>query len=188
MLIGRNINAKEKVMTRATLPIVAAILITGCAEVPANPSRLESAGPSQLDATQGGGVATLSRIDTSLGHGGAELSATLTGAAEVPGPGDPDGSGMVRITLNPGAGEVCFNLEVSNIEAATASHIHPGGPTVAGPPVVTLAPPPSAGSSTACVSADRELVLAIRKNPSEYYVNVHNAEFPGGAIRGQLAP
>ena len=175
-------------MTRATLLIVAALVATGCAEMPASPSRLESAGPRRLDLTQGGGVATTqSRIDPSLGHGGAAISATLTGAAEVPGPGDPDGSGTARVTLNPGEGEVCFNLEVDNIGAATASHIHVGGATVAGPVVVTLAPPPSGGSSTACVSADRELVLEIRKNPSEYYVNVHNAEFPGGAIRGQLS-
>lgn len=175
-------------MTRATLLIVAALVATGCAEMPASPSRVESAGPARLDLTQGADVATTrSRIDTSLGHGGAEVSATLTGAAEVPGPGDPDGSGTARITLNPGAGEVCFNLEVNNIEAATASHIHVGGTTVAGPVVVTLAPPPSAGSSTACVSADRELVLEILKSPSDYYVNVHNADFPGGAIRGQLS-
>jgi hypothetical protein len=26
----------------------------------------------------------------------------------------------------------------------------------------------------------------IRSNPSGFYVNVHNAKFPGGAIRGQF--
>ncbi|MBS1786273.1 MAG: CHRD domain-containing protein [Acidobacteria bacterium] len=26
----------------------------------------------------------------------------------------------------------------------------------------------------------------IMKNPGNYYVNVHTAEFPNGAIRGQL--
>ncbi len=35
-------------------------------------------------------------------QGGAKLTTTLTGAAEVPGPGDPDGSGTATITLNPG--------------------------------------------------------------------------------------
>ncbi len=33
-----------------------------------------------------------------------------------------------------------------------------------------------------------QTVAEILANPSAYYVNVHNAEFPSGAIRGQLAP
>jgi hypothetical protein len=134
-----------------------------------------------------GGATTEARIDTSLGHGGVELTATLTGAAEVPGPGDPDGAGTARITLNAGQGEVCFALTATGIVPANASHIHVGGPTVAGPVVVTLAPPPTTGSSTACVSANQDLVRQIASDPGAYYVNVHNAVFPAGAIRGQLS-
>jgi hypothetical protein len=37
------------------------------------------------------------------------------------------------------------------------------------------------------VTADRELILAILHDPSAYYFNVHNAPFPGGALRGQLS-
>jgi hypothetical protein len=118
--------------------------------------------------------------------GGRPLATTMTGAAEVPGPGDPDGSGTASITLNPGQGQVCFELTVSAIATATAAHIHVGPAGVAGPVVVGLAPPTS-GTSSGCVSADPELIKAIIQNPEEYYVNVHNADFPAGAVRGQLS-
>jgi hypothetical protein len=120
-------------------------------------------------------------------QGGRPLSASLTGAAEVPGPGDNDGTGTVKLTLNEGQGQICFELTTSNIAAATAAHIHEAPAGKAGAVVVTLAPPPTEGSSKNCVSADKDLIKRIRQNPENFYVNVHNAEFPNGAIRGQLS-
>lgn len=117
---------------------------------------------------------------------GRKLSTTLTGAAEVPGPGDPDGAGSAHITVNVGQTEVCYTLAVSGIDPATAAHIHIGAPDVAGPVVVPLAAPTS-GSSSGCATVSRELAKDILKNPSDYYVNVHNAAFPAGAVRGQLS-
>jgi CHRD domain len=39
-----------------------------------------------------------------------------------------------------------------------------------------------------CLSGlDKNLLKAIIRNPQDYYVNVHNAPFPNGAVRGQLA-
>ncbi len=119
--------------------------------------------------------------------GGRPLTAVLTGEAEVPGPGDPDGSGTASIRLNQGAGEVCFSIVVSDIAPATAAHIHEGPADQAGPVIVTLSPPPSSGSSSGCVAAPPRVIKAIRKNPSDFYVNVHNEEFPAGALRGQLS-
>jgi hypothetical protein len=46
---------------------------------------------------------------------------------------------------------------------------------------------PTSGSSSACASADRDLVKAIIQHPELYYVNVHNSEYPAGALRGQLS-
>ena len=117
--------------------------------------------------------------------GGQKLTAAMSGAAEVPGPGDPNGSGTATITVNAGRGEICFDLSVDEIAPATAAHIHVGDASVAGPVVVGLTPPTD-GSSSGCRDVDRALARAIRKRPSNYYVNVHNAEFPAGAVRGQL--
>jgi hypothetical protein len=119
--------------------------------------------------------------------GGRPFSTTLIGANEVPGPGDPDGSGEAALQLNPGLQQICFQLTVSDIAAPTAAHIHKAPAGVAGPVVVPLTPPPTSGSSSNCLSVDRDLTLDIIQHPEEYYVNVHNAEFPAGAIRGQLS-
>ena len=118
-------------------------------------------------------------------HGGRPLTTTLTGAAEVPGPGDTDGTGTASITLNHGKGEVCYELTVDKIAAANAAHIHEGAVDKAGPPIANLTAPTN-GSSKGCVALDKDKIQTIIQSPENYYVNVHNAEFPDGAVRGQL--
>jgi hypothetical protein len=116
--------------------------------------------------------------------GGRPLEATLLGANEVPGPGDPDGSGHADVTLNQGQGEVCFDITVQDIDPVTNAHIHVGAAGVSGPVVVGFNP--AVNGLSGCVPADAELIKTIRKNPAGYYVNVHTSTFPGGAVRGQL--
>jgi hypothetical protein len=132
------------------------------------------------------GSTALVAAPATAADGGRPLSADLTGAAEVPIAGDPDGSGTALVRVNPGQGQICYDLTVSGIAPATAAHIHEAPAGVAGPVVVTLAPP-SDGTSSACTSVDQALAKEILKDPADYYVNVHNAEFRGGALRGQLS-
>ena len=114
------------------------------------------------------------------------LSTTLAGANVLPGPADPDGSGTARISFVEGAQNVCYDLAVRDIAPATLAHIHSGlASEVGGPPVVMLGTPTN-GAAKGCVSAPQAAVDKIRANPAGYFVNIHNAEFPGGAIRGQL--
>ena len=121
----------------------------------------------------------------SAADGGRPLSAQLTGAAEVPGPGDPDGMGSASVRVNPGRGQVCVDLAVTGIMAAAAAHIHEAPAGTAGPVVVHLEAP-SDGTSSGCYDVSRDLARDILKNPADYYVNVHNATYPAGAVRGQL--
>jgi CHRD domain len=135
----------------------------------------------------------LAMVGTPVGAQGRPSFATLTGSAEVPGPGDPDASGTASITLNQGQGEVCFSLTWENIDGTVvAAHIHEAAAGVAGPVVVPLFVDASfsgTGSFSDCVAGVSEgLIKDIRQNPAEYYVNIHNSDvFAAGAIRGQLS-
>jgi hypothetical protein len=120
---------------------------------------------------------------------GHVLTAMLNGEEEVPGPGDPDGSGFAKVAL--GKQEVCFQLEWEGIDAPHAAHIHAAPTGVAGDIVVGFfmeeTPlPASINQVGGCVEADRDLIRDIRRHPDQYYVNIHNPAFPAGALRGQL--
>lgn len=116
----------------------------------------------------------------------ARLQVTMTGIQEVPGPGDPDGTGTAEIRVNAADGEVCWDLYARQIDAATAAHIHRGAAGVAGPPAVTLTTPDAAGRSQGCATVDPAVARALAFQPFDFYVNVHTAPHPAGAIRGQL--
>ena len=119
--------------------------------------------------------------------GGQALTTNLSGASEVPGPGDPDGAGTATIRLRLGEGRLCFQLSATNITLpAAAAHVHQGATGVAGSIVVTLKPPAANGTASGCVAVPRTLVAQILGGSSGYYVNVHTSDFPNGAIRGQL--
>lgn len=99
--------------------------------------------------------------------------------------GDEDGSGTASIRINPGRSEVCYTLTARNIDTATAAHIHEGPFGGNGPVVVNFAPPVG-GTSSGCTAVSRDLAREIIQTPSDYYVVVHTAAFPAGALRGQM--
>jgi hypothetical protein len=116
---------------------------------------------------------------------GAEEVDPLTGALDA---GDPDGSGLATLIVNPGQKEVCYEISVEDITLpAIGAHIHVGAAGENGPVVVPLTPPDASGVSSGCAEVSRELALAIIQNPEGYYVNVHTTDFESGAIRGQLS-
>jgi hypothetical protein len=141
---------------------------------------LASAALAALAAT------ALSGCETVADATNPALRASLTGSQEVPGPGDTDGSGTAEISIVDATDNVCFDLHVRNIAPATAAHIHRGLAGEPGPPVITLEAPTD-GSSDGCISAPGALADEIYANPAGFFVNVHNSEFPTGAVRGQLS-
>ena len=113
------------------------------------------------------------------------VSAVLSGSAETP-TGDPDGSGKIKITFDTQEGLVCWSMTFKGIAKPTGAHIHKGAAGAAGPVVVPIPTPSDKGATKGCTAVGRALIKDIIASPGDYYFNVHTAEFPGGAVRGQL--
>jgi hypothetical protein len=108
------------------------------------------------------------------------LHATLTGKVETP-KGDPDGAGTAEVKVT--GSRVCWEIHATRVGTLMAAHIHKGGPGVSGPVVVPFG---KTYRSKGCTTASSSVAAAILRSPGAYYVNVHNAQYPAGALRGQL--
>ena len=113
------------------------------------------------------------------------LRTALTGAAEVPGPGDPDGKGNGVVRVDRATGEICYVITTHGTAPLLAGHIHEETPGAESGPVVLPLEQVSPTSFRGCAQ-DAALAEDLLGEPGEYYLNVHNAEYPGGALRGDL--
>ena len=110
------------------------------------------------------------------------VSSKLSGQNERPTKGA--GSGIVTLHLDAKKGTVCWDFKgVKGFAGPNAAHIHKGGAATAGPVVVPLG---AAYKAKGCTKAPSATIAAIEGHPNAYYVNVHSAKYPAGAIRGQL--
>jgi hypothetical protein len=114
------------------------------------------------------------------------LATIMTGAEEAPGPGDPDGIGAAVFALTASTGRVCWAYTVKRVDPITAAHIHLAPAGSPGGVVVPLGASGDRSFSIGCTTVAPAVVAAIVADPAAYYVNVHNAAFPAGALRGQL--
>ncbi|MDZ4830104.1 MAG: CHRD domain-containing protein [Phycisphaerae bacterium] len=116
------------------------------------------------------------------------LDVVLVGCQEVPSPGDSDGSASGQVWFDTGVDKVFWNLTYSGIARPSAMHIHTGTAGVAGGVFIGLGVATSGGAGTLIseVATTDASLDAIIANPSGFYMNIHNAAFPGGAIRGQI--
>lgn len=115
---------------------------------------------------------------------GQAFSASLNGLNEVP-PADLDGTGNATIQIS--GTTISYVINVANITIPpTAQHIHIAPAGVNGPIVVGLTGTWVGGTLSGSVTTTAAIAAAIIANPAGHYVNVHNTDFPGGAVRGQL--
>ena len=143
----------------------------------------------------GGVVALIAALTIPTAHAAApvQLVANLKGATEVPGPGDPNGTGEAIVVVKRKLEKVCFSLSWRRIGQPRAAHIHKGRRGEAGPVKVLLFEDasglPSPGEVQGCVpNVGERLLRRLARHPRRFYVNIHNGAYPDGAIRGQLKP
>ncbi len=129
-------------------------------------------------------------VAATLGSAGTAVAAErytarMTGTEEVP-RGDEDGRGTARITIDRERGRVCYDIRLSRVGSVGAGHIHAGSRGEAGDVVVPLFDRPARRPKGCVRGISRSVLRKIERNPGQYYVNVHNARHPAGAVRGQL--
>ncbi len=125
-------------------------------------------------------------------NGFTRLSSSMDGAQEInstgaSAAGDLDGQGASDAILSPAADTICYRLRVSGIADGSRFHIHRGAAGTNGPIVVPFYETGEQPRQDACVKLEPALGKEITANPGGFYVNVHNADFPAGAVRGQLS-
>ncbi|MBL0419661.1 CHRD domain-containing protein [Ramlibacter sp. AW1] len=148
------------------------------------------------------------------GHVNPVLHAELDGREEVPAgatnraiAGDPDARAEAYVFgIDGDPRTLCYLIvnvkKLGEVEmapgAGRAAHIHEAARGANGPVVANLAWPQN-GQAADCLTegetdpsglkfptGEAGIVQRILNNPSNFYINVHNSEYPAGAIRGQL--
>jgi hypothetical protein len=133
-------------------------------------------------------ISVLAVLATVSSAADTTLKATMSGSQEKP-KGDPDGTGTAVLTLK--SSQVCYVITPKKAGTTfSAGHIHAGKKGVAGPVFINLFTKPKklkggklSGCSPTVKAAD---IAKVKSKPADYYVNIHNAKYPAGAIRGQL--
>jgi hypothetical protein len=167
---------------------VALIGVAGCGSSSSSSSSSTSAStpaattastPASTGTTTNSAAATVKKAVSQT------YAVKMTGAAETPA-GAPGGTAKAVVTLSTKTGKVCWTFtSLSGVSVPTAAHIHIGAAGTAGNIVLPL----STGATfltKGCVPASATLISAIAANPHGYYVNIHNMQYPGGAVRAQL--
>ena len=125
-------------------------------------------------------------LTATVAMGATTFPITMTGAQEVPAAGDPDGLATGTLTIDNVTNMISWSLVYSNIAAPSAMHIHAAQDGVSGGVFINLGIAGVAGVLSGSTPTSAANIASILANPQNFYLNVHNAPFGGGAIRGQI--
>ena len=128
-------------------------------------------------------LALVAVLAASAATSATKFEVALKGTNESPA-APASNRGKVELTLNAKTGKVCWEFKLARIDGKpNQAHIHKAKRGVSGNVVVPLG---ASYKRQGCTTASKSLVRSILKSPAGFYVNVHNAKHPLGAMRGQL--
>jgi hypothetical protein len=130
-------------------------------------------------------VASAAVVAAALALPASAATSIPLNSGQEPDGGEAGGHGFFSYTID--GTSFCWTLSWQGIAEPSAGHVHLAPRGVAGAIVIDLNADGLPGpDESGCRDITAELTAAITSDPGDYYVNLHNAGFPGGAIRGQL--
>lgn len=178
-------SVRKSVLSGIVLSV--AFVGAGSAIASAHPGHSEPAPGAPADA----GNKKVVKVDTTGPT--TFLVADLNGKNEVSNEGkqnvgDQDGKAKQIIKIQ--GNQVSFGIQWNGIAAPTAAHIHEGVAGKNGAVKVPFFASPLPGTLNAVTGAvtveDKALLDSLKKNPGNFYANLHNTEFAAGAVRAQF--
>jgi hypothetical protein len=134
-------------------------------------------------------------VNSAVASTGVKFTVTLTDVHPVTdiAVGDPDASGTAVLKLHPKAGKLCYIIKVRGLEAPTEpapgigdAHIHRSDGSIAVDLATDFKMADGFYVATGCVAVSDALLHEISTDPTAFYINIHNAPYPGGALFGAL--
>lgn len=102
--------------------------------------------------------------------------------------GDPRGTAVELLRIK--GNQITFEITWHNLGAPTVARVHAGSAGTNGSSVIPMMTAPMSSTLTAVAGSvtvnDPRLLVRLVNNPNQFYVNLGNAKYPGGAVRGQF--
>lgn len=132
------------------------------------------------------GLGTIPVSPSALAHNNeqkARLRPSIVGSR-----GDKDATGRAEIKSSAEIDTLCYKVWFKNMKPATSAHIHQAVAGQNGEIVVTLFESKrKSGFAQGCDhNVEESLLESMQASPQGYYLDIHNKQYPKGALRGQL--
>lgn len=185
---------RTRAMAAVGLAAVAGLTLTACKGDPVASAASAQATSASMPTSMPNTLAVqLGYYNPADRPGATFYASVLSGLDEIPDAsgkktGDKEGTALALMRIQ--GNEVSFAFSWNGIGTPIAGHIHAGAFGVDGDvkvPFFTTKLPDGRSSVYGTVKVtDRQLLADIAAHPQNFYFNLHTAQFPGGAVRGQI--